>query len=381
MAFTVDSNASALPPKISRFGRDRYVVVWKSEGATDIKARVFDLSGNPQGEARSISFDDTRDNIRPAVVGYDDGYAVAWIAHRTSGSWQICIEFYNPDGITAWTVSTTPPNTDFAPSLDVLRDRRHLVVTWSAFDGVPFQVFNLNATRNGEIVYAVSADQLNGACMVSQLNDGGFVIVWEQQSRRYVPWFRVFTDRFAPATDAKVANVFQYQRNMAVTWVSEQPGGVFDGGRFVLITRTFSNPADGDLQPQINLDATIFGPDGRKRDDQTGSVTYDSDQLTCDDPSVASTPGSVAVVTWTNEPLTSGISDIRARLVVRGNGSGAPVRINDDVHQDPGWYQFSPCVAYIGGDIQGTLAFAWLESRHEHNGCALKTRVTGLQLT
>ena len=112
-----------------------FVVTWESadsQGNHDIRARLFDASGNAVGSDFVVTSSDSA--TQPTVAALPDGhFAVTWISHENEeADWDICARLFDASGNAVgsdFVVNSTTANDQMRPTVTALRDG-HVVMTW-----------------------------------------------------------------------------------------------------------------------------------------------------------------------------------------------------------------------------------------------------------
>ncbi|MCA8883532.1 MAG: tandem-95 repeat protein [Rhodobacteraceae bacterium] len=254
-------------PKIAAFSDGSFVVVWADasiDGSlTGVAAQLFDSAGAPSGGVITVNSETTWNQFQPAVaVLDDDSFVVTWTSNSVGSSGD-----GSGDGIIARRFDATgaalgTPNTDF-------------VVNTST----------TGAQRDPD---------------VTALNDGGFMILWEDTNGNDGSGEGVFAQRY-DANGATVGTEFQINSTTSGNQSAPQVAVLDDGN---IIATWVDNGADAS---GFGVYAQIYDTAGnpinnefRVNDQRIGSQV---------DPAVAALDTGGFVIAWTDRNWTDGQQD------------------------------------------------------------------------
>jgi hypothetical protein len=303
-------------------------------------------------------------------------------------------------------VNTTTSSSQSGSSIAALGDGRFIVCWQSHIDGtdddhdVRGQIFNADGTPVGEEFILSGSSVRSGAPSIAVLNDGNFVVSWEQWEDDVGDISaRIFDTNGVPQGDAFLANTttanFQYAHEIvalqnggfAITWSHEngQPfdvrGRIFDADG-VAAGPDFSLPASlgpGSKMPSIaslsdggfvvawhgwstgsTVTARMFDADGEPTSEDIVIVPNIGESGF--EPSVVGLSGGRFVVTWqahTNSSSTS--PDIKAQLFnADGSPAGDSFIVNTTVPGD----QYRPGITALD---DGGFAIGWSSQEGDEN--------------
>lgn len=235
-----------------------FILAWtsNSEGdgesyGTSIRAQIFNQGGTKAGAELSLTTDlaySVRDVAITALTG--GRFVASWTYGGEVGLDQsdfgIHAQIFNADGSkigVEFLVNTTTEQTQIQPTIAALSGGR-FIISWSDASGTPpddpltnirAQIFNTDGTKAGsEILVNTMLAGEQRQPEIAVLADGGFVIVWEDNARR-------FGSGPPNALGAQVFNSDGTPRGGELILQSTTTGGRFDpvvtslaDGRFVV---------------------------------------------------------------------------------------------------------------------------------------------------
>jgi len=378
-AFLVNSTTTAdqREPAIAALSDGGFVVVWDDEsetgGDTDgkaIRAQIFGPDGAPEGGEFLANTATFADQETPSVTGLDNGeFVIAWADRSTFLSPpQDSVEDVRAQRFDAsgnkigdeFLVNTTRTAAQDSPDLAPLADGG-FVAAWT--DGSPgagddvgrvrVQTFSPTGDKEGqEIVANTTSGSIQTDPRVAQLADGGFVVLWEDDSRTGDDTLgtavrgQVFTPTGTPEGGEFLVNTTtdNEQDNQAVAGLTD--------GRFVA---SWDDPGNFPNDDQGVIGARLFNGDGSPAGD--GFRLNENTLLSQNDSVLTSLPGGGFVGAWQD----SGMNDVSgvefSEIVVQefdgsGNRSSSEAIVNTTLAGD----QRDPQLATLE---DGGYAVAW----------------------
>jgi Ca2+-binding RTX toxin-like protein len=200
--FVVNSaTVSQIHPTVTALPNSHFVVTWMSSdnGADyDIRARLFDANGNPVGSDFVVNSTTASDQGDPTVTALPDGhFVVTWHSYDGDGSGvNIRARLFDASGnavASDFVVNSTTVNDQFRPTVTALPDGR-FVVTWFSFDDevngdIRARLFNANgnALASDFLVNSTTAGPQTNST-VTALPDGHFLVTWQSSDEAAVDW-------------------------------------------------------------------------------------------------------------------------------------------------------------------------------------------------
>ncbi|WP_424990889.1 Ig-like domain-containing protein [Fluviibacterium sp. S390] len=321
-----------------------FVVVFESSDSsgTGIRAQRFDVLGNPvardgSGLANGV-YDEflinagsqTNTQSDPKIAAFSDGsFVVVWTDATIDGNnTGIAAQLFNEDGTPSGAVITVNSEVTWVqhtPAVAVL-DNDDFVVTWtsgnsgSAGDGsgngVIARRFDSSGTPQGTpntdfVVNTTTAGNQHNSD-ITKLNDGGFLIVWEDENATDGTWEGVFAQRF-DASGATMGSEFQINTTTAGGQGTPQATVLTDGN----IVVTWRDDA-ADLSGQ-GVFAQIYDVTGNPVNEEFR--VNDQRQSTQNDPAIAALDSGGFVIAWTDHNWTDGSQQGVFAQQYDGNGN------------------------------------------------------------
>jgi hypothetical protein len=282
-------------PSITALANGGYVITWQDGGVdggdgdgSSIKAQVFDANGHPLPADIQVNSEATGDQLLPSVTALADGGFVI-VYEDDSG--------LNNDGARGGSIKA------------------------QKFDSVGHKVSEI-------LVNAPDITYVNTAPSVIGLPDGGFAVTWQGQSDG--------TNNPLPGVDDDDSNVMlrifdkdgkpgaQIQVNQKGEEYQQVPKIAYTDNGYIVVT--WEDVEDLNVEPngdpgQIKM--RVFDPHGNPvTDEQAVNAFADGEQHS---PSITALPGGRVLISWTDDPDTSGEDNIRARVITIGNEPGPAV--------------------------------------------------------
>ncbi len=305
---------------IAALNDGRFVVTWTDGSASGgdttgsaIRAQVFNVNGTPSGVELLINTTTTNDQNQPAIAVLANGrFVVTWTDISITGgddsNHAIRAQMFNADGSRFGTEFLVNSLTDSGQQLSAITalENGRFVVTWrtanisggdGSFGSIKAQVFNANGSPSGSefLVNTTAADdQLEPA--ITGLADGGFVIVWRDEST--APG-----DTSDAAIRAQVYNAngstsgAEFVVNTTTTGDQQYPAitGLADG-RFVMVWQDASQTgADTSLAA---IRGQVFNADGSTSGSEF--LVNTSTAFTQSQPAISELADGRLIVTWTD---------------------------------------------------------------------------------
>ena len=251
-AYTFGVNVTSA---VARDADGDFVVVWvnQSENAGDIKARIFDKSGNPLSSEFTVNTYTSDLQTAPDVAMDADGnFVVVWASNGQDGDgngiFARHFEAGSSDGGDEFRVNEVTSSSQTFPAV-AMDDEGDFVVAWTSSDGNGNGVFARNFEAGSET--GPSEFQVNQTIIQEQDNpdvamdaDGDFTITWSSKyfnlvpggPPTFIPTILVDVDVFArsyPAGSSNGASEFQVNDNLVEN--SNSPAiGMDDEGDFTI---------------------------------------------------------------------------------------------------------------------------------------------------
>ena len=329
---TVSRNTSLMNETVTTVLNDgRLVAAWitgtvsfTGEGF-NIGAQLHETDGLKVGEEFRVNTTTFLSQKHPSITALNDGgFIVVWMDNSrtgddTSGT-AVRAQVFDADAVKIgdeFLVNTTTASDQKAPTVTALNDGR-FVVAWednSQIDGTVWgiraQLFEADGSKIGE-EFPVSATTSfwDRSPAISALADGGFVAAWAAGFRR-----ELRAQIFDPAGE-KLGPEIQVDTNVnAETFRSLlQPSitGLTNGG-FVIAWQDTS--ATGDPRSSLDIRVQIFNPDGSKAGDEFLANTTTLGRQA--DPVITALGEDHFVIAWTDRARPDlSLSDIFTRAQV-----------------------------------------------------------------
>ncbi|MCP5155360.1 MAG: tandem-95 repeat protein [Ectothiorhodospiraceae bacterium] len=337
-----------------------YVVVWESlgqDGAGEgIYARLFDANGNPLGAELPVNTTTADDQRLPDVAALSGGgFVVVWNDDIADGSGSgIFGQRFDGAGVaqgTEFRVNTTVFTTQNEAAVTGLADGG-FVVTWTSQGqdgsgaGIYAQRYDASGVATGaEARVNTTTNSAQSDSSVSALADGGFVVVWADQSGTAdTSSTGVIGQRF-DAAGAAVGGEFRVNTETDSTQDEPSVTGL-QGGGFVVTWTSFGQDGSGDgVFAQIYAaDGTPLGGEFRVNESRTADQ-FDSEVVALDG-------GGFAVVYTDNTRDGSGLGVFVQQFNAVGNRLDGETQVNTEFSSS----QFEPAVNPLQG---GGFAVHW----------------------
>lgn len=192
-------------PSVTELAGGGFVVTWtdysETGGDTDnraIRGQAYDADGTPRGSEFLVNTTTENYQSNPSVAGLSDGgFVVTWEDFSKSGAdttgEAVRGQAYDADGTRRgdeFLVNTVTEGAQQEPSVTGLSDGGFVVV-WEFLSGpqdedggIAGRLYDADgAPRGSEFLINSTKDEFQGSPSVSSLSDGGFVVVWDDDSR------------------------------------------------------------------------------------------------------------------------------------------------------------------------------------------------------
>lgn len=308
-----------------------FVVTWRGSDSRDIQARQFDASAQPVADEFTVNTERYSAQYQPEVAGLTGGgFVVTWVSHNDETyTWDIRAQRYDAAGSaqgTEFTVNSTTAGYQEEPEVAALTDGGFVVV-WrdeSGADGAGSGIFAQRYNASG--VAQGSETQVNTTTASSQnepdvvaLTGGGYVVVWRDDGGADGSAGGIFAQIY-DANGAAVGN--ELSINQVTNSWQWQPavGATSDGGFFVAwYSYTTANGSTYDIVGR-HFDAT-----GAALTDDV-VITQDGNASDAQRPDVVGLANGAIVVSW-DYPANSGDGDGRAvyQRLLQIDGAGVVI--------------------------------------------------------
>jgi len=272
-----------------------YLVTWQSYGQHGdkygIHAQRYDASGNTVG-VEYYWTTGAYDQATPAATGLPDGgFVVTWRTNNQDGdSWGIAGQRFDASGATVgseFQINSHTPSYQYAPSVATLSDGG-IVVTWASNgqDGDGEGIYAQRYASDGSLVgteFRVNATTAGGQYTpeVVDLPDGGFVIVWANETPTADR--DIFAQRY-DASGAPVGGHFQVN-GTDNAYIGQADVSVLSDGKLVFTWRTEDSNVSGvngrlfDTGIVVNTPPEVSGPVSISTSEDTARLITEAELL------------------------------------------------------------------------------------------------------
>ena len=250
---------SVFDPRVAAFADDSFVVTYTSVvgGASNLRAQVFSSAGVSGGE---VSIRDDPDDPRVSDVAVlSDGNFVVTYVEDDGGSQKLEFGIFTPAGALVFNANVVSPGTlDQTPKVAALAGGGFALVWADASDPTDGQIYGRIFNASGSDLAGlidVDVDSGNDAApAIAPLDDGGFVVVYEDNTKDFV-----VGRRFDAAGNA-VGSSFGIETTASG---SESPAAaLLSDGRFAAVWQALDGDSDVSAAILDPRDALIFGGSG-----------------------------------------------------------------------------------------------------------------------
>ncbi len=320
------TSSTQYQPVVTGLDDGGFVVAWASYAQSStygIYGQRYDAAGAAVGAEFQINTYTSGEQREPSIASLSGGgFVVVW--HDESGQdgshWGVFGQRFDSAGVAVgaeFQVTTYTSSHQYQPSVTGLNDGG-FVVTWPSHiqDGSHYSVFGQRYDAAGA---AVGAEfQINtytsGAQRepsISSLSDGGFVVIWQDESAQDGSDYGIYGQRYG-ADGVALGSEFQVNTYTSSTQYQPVVTGLDDGG-FVV---TWSSYAQ---------DGSIYGIYGQRYDANGGAVgsefqINDSTSGDQEHPSISALPNGGFVVVWVDESGLDGNAEGVYRKVFSADG-------------------------------------------------------------
>lgn len=277
-----------IDPVIAKLDGGRFVVAWtEGDDGSDqgVSARVFEADGTPVGATFRVNADTPAGQTNPAVAALDGGGFVVTFESRASGSVDTIARIFDADGAAVTGDFRLPVLgagdgvANFAPVVTRL-DGGGFVAIWEeglAGAGLQGAIYAADGTQVGS-EFTITDANLGGSVVppvVTALDGGGFAVAWDTKNNgpTGLSVDEVDGEVFVRVFDAAGAAVSAEINAATVAATAQQLPGIarLSNGNFVVSWQEHGGIAFGSI-PATRTDdagaegvrAQIFGADGSK---------------------------------------------------------------------------------------------------------------------
>jgi Ca2+-binding RTX toxin-like protein len=237
-----------------------YIITWQSYDSNgsqyEIYGQRYAADGNTVDSEFVINTISAGYQTNPNISSFADGSFIVTWAHNSSFSGDISARLYSADGTpsdSAFFVNTFTENTQSNPSVTALSDGGY-VITWQAYNhvqtwerwnndadeyGIYRQQYSADGSKIGEesrVNTYTTASQI--LPVVSELTDGGYVIIWQSNSADG-DWLGIAGQRYA-SDGTRIGGEFIV--NTTIVGAQYSPSlAALDNGGFIVTWETTGN--------------------------------------------------------------------------------------------------------------------------------------------
>lgn len=320
------TSGNQLEPNVATLSDGGYVIVWTNEGSESIFSQRYNASGVKVGSESVVSTSLSRSHADAVVTGLTSGgYVVAWKANEGSGD-DIRLQRFDVNGSKVGgesQVNTYSLYDQDSARVMALADGG-FVVNWASWgqDGSDWggylQRYDANGAKVGsETRVATSTSGPQDGAVLTHLNDGGYMAVWEGNGSGDTSG--IFAQRFSSSW-AKVGSetrinttTTNLQTDAAITTLKN--------GSYVITwqSQPADNDDDDDTSAPGDIYAQLYSASGTKIGGETRVNTTTSGYQ--EEARVTALNDGSYVVTWSG----NGVGDASGIFLQRFNSSGAKV--------------------------------------------------------
>jgi len=379
-----------IAPEIAALANGSYVVTWSSLGQDGsgyaVYARVFAADGTPAGDEFQANTHTSNNQLNPTITGLNDGgFVITWSSYGQDGgseeSWGIFSQRYDATGTPVggeFQVNSEFEGSQESPNVTALGDGGFLVV-WQSFSGaqdgdgsgIYGQRYDASgAPVGGEFLVNTTTTGAQGLPVATDLDDGGYVIVWQSQGQD--GWGEgIYAQRY-DASGAPVGGETQVNSYFLGAQQSPDVTALANGG-YVVTWQSESINFGAGYEQYLNQDSSGQGVYARIYDANgnalTGEIllnaTTSSEQV---EPSITAMADGGFLATWTSYGQDGdGAGIMGQRFDAYGNKVGSEFLVNDTTAGT----QIQSATTTLA---DGSIAVAWYDIPNDGSGGGIFTR-------
>jgi hypothetical protein len=365
-------------PTVTALADGGYVVVWESEDQDGddegVYGQRYDADGEPVGGEFQVNTETDNGQKDPVVTGLaDGGFVVAWESKDQDGDDEgIYGQRYDADGNQVggeFQINTETDGHQKDPQITSMSDGGFIVV-WESNehgehgddgDGIYGQRFDANGEPvGGEFQVNTETDNDQKEMSVTELANGGFVVVWESKGGEGdSSGSGVFGQQF-DADGNPVGGEFQVNTEESGSQDDPVVTALSDGG-FVVAWESKNQDGSGDgvFGQRFDADGEPVGGEFQVNTETDGSQK---------DPAITETPDGGFVVVWTSKDQDGDKGGVFGQ---RFDADGNPVGDEFQVNTETDGSQSKPSVDVLDN---GNIVVSWQSEDQDGDDKGIFTR-------
>jgi len=265
-AFAVNSATfgSQQQPTIAALANGEYVVAWTDNGTSgigNIRAQVFNSDNQPVRNSVTVTSSQFQNSYDPAVAALPNGnFVISWTGPAEDSGAEANAQVFSATGApvsSVYTSRTHSPGPSFHDgyfsSIDVLSNGQ-IALAWTDGVGVDVtqvkvQLLSTDGTAVGNPFVVSSGGLGSGQPNITALDNGGFLVTWQEDTPNAGPNYFQRGDIFAQAFSASgTAEGTRFPVATDTFNAQDAPVAVqFGSGDIAFLWRTFPSTGDSDV--------------------------------------------------------------------------------------------------------------------------------------